>query len=527
MNFAIYSRKSYYTDTSESTKMQIEACREYVERHHDDVESVTVYEDDGYIRSEIDRPGMNRLRADVADGLIDCVVVYRIDRITSKMDDFCIFYAFLKDRGVKFVTVKDGIDTTTPIGEAMMYLAVIFSGIEVENDTLRITDNMNHLAASGYWCGGRPPLGLKIQNIFVSGRKSHKILVPDEETRAFKDELVRIFLDHHFTLQNMETYCRQQGIKSPQGKFLSSNQLYSILRAPQCVAATGRMYDYFADLGCQIDEGSPREKWDGTHAIMVYGRTTEKRIDGKKKHVLAPPEQWRVSLAQWAPYMPDDIYLRIMDQFGRNKIDKKMKHETTLLKGVLRCKCGRLMSLARKPKLDGSVSTWYHCPRREREGSEACDMRAIRADLIDDKVMDIFRSIELDPKLIEKYAEVSVKTSAEPSDGLRKRLVSVEGKIDRLTDTLAENGASAAAKYIVKQIEELDAEAVRIRRKLTEQTVAARRAKKALKSAQEKRDDIIRLCEHYDDFTMEEKNEIARAVIKSATWDGEVLKILL
>ena len=527
MNFAIYSRKSYFTDTSESTKMQVDACQEYIERHHDDVESVTIYEDDGYVRSEIDRPGMNRLRQDVADGLIDCVVVYRIDRITSKMDDFCIFYAFLKDRGVKFVTVKDGIDTTTPIGEAMMYLAVIFSGIEVENDTLRITDNMNHLAASGYWCGGKPPLGLKIQEIFVGGRKSHKILVIDEEAKAWKDELVRIFLDNHLTLQNLETYCRQQGIKSMNGKFLSTTQLYNILRAPQCVAATTKMYDYYESLGCQIDEGSPREKWDGSCAIMVYGRTTEKRIDGKKKHTIASPEEWRVSLAKWAPYMSDEIYLSILSQFGKNKIDKKMKHETTLLKGVLRCKCGRLMSLARKPKVDGSVTTWYHCPKRERAGVEACDCSAIKADLIDEKVMDIFRAIELDPKTLEKYVGVSVKAPADATEAARRALKTVEGKIARLTDALAENGASAAAKYIVQQIEELDAEASRIRRKIAEDSAAVRRAQKELKSTKEKRVDIIRLCEHYDDFTMAEKNEIARAVIKSATWDGETLKILL
>lgn len=526
MNFAIYSRKSYFTDTSESTKMQVDACQEYIKRHHDDVESVTIYEDDGYVRSEIDRPGMNRLRQDVADGLIDCVVVYRIDRITSKMDDFCIFYAFLKDRGVKFVTVKDGIDTTTPIGEAMMYLAVIFSGIEVENDTLRITDNMNHLAASGFWCGGRPPLGYKIQEV-AAGKKTHKVLAVDEKGKDLKDRLIRILLEHNFTLQRLETYCRQQGIKSPNGSFLSTTQLYAILRAPQCVAATPKMYDYFAGQGCQMDEGSPREKWDGSRAIMVYGRTTEKRIDGKKKHVQAPPEQWRVSLAQWEPYMSDELYLEILDHFGKKKINKKMKHETTLLKGVLRCKCGRLMQLARKKKVNGSVTTWYHCPRRERAGVEACDCVAIRADLIDEKVLEIFRAIELDPKMLEKYIDVKQKAPAGASDGLRKALKSVEGKIGRLTTTLAENGASAAAKYIVKQIEELDAEASQIRRKLTEASVEIRRAQKELKSAQEKRAEIVRLCEHFDDFTMDEKNEIARAVIKSAVWDNVALKILL
>ena len=63
MNFGIYTRKSYYTDTSDSVKMQLEACREYIDRVFDEIDTVTPYEDDGYVRSDIDRPAMNQLRA--------------------------------------------------------------------------------------------------------------------------------------------------------------------------------------------------------------------------------------------------------------------------------------------------------------------------------------------------------------------------------------------------------------------------------------------------------------------------------
>ena len=71
---------------------------------------------------------MNQLKEDIAAGLIDCVVIYKIDRVCSDMMDFCTFYSYLKEHEIKFITVQDGIDTTTPLGEAMMYLAVIFSG---------------------------------------------------------------------------------------------------------------------------------------------------------------------------------------------------------------------------------------------------------------------------------------------------------------------------------------------------------------------------------------------------------------
>lgn len=527
MNFAIYSRKSYYSDTSESTKMQVEACRDYIDRSFDDVDTITPYEDDGYIRSDIDRPAMNQLRQDVADGLIDCVVIYRIDRVCSNMMDFCTFYTFLKEREIKFITVKDGIDTTTPIGEAMMYLAVIFSGIEISNDTLRITDNMNHLAAAGFWCGGQPPLGYKIQEI-STGKKSHKTLVPDPAALEYKNMLIEILLDNRFSLQQMETYCRQQGIRSySSGSFLSTTQLHQILSSPMCVADTVAMYDYFESLGCMMDEGSPREKWDGRNGIIVYGRTTEKRVNGKKRHVKAPVDKWRISIGVHEPTMEPEQYFEIMKHFGQKKFDKKMKHETTLLKGVLRCKCGRLMSLARKPKADGSVSTWYHCPRREREGVASCDSKAIKAELLDEKVLEIFREIEHDPEVIRQYMKQEEKKPAGSTDALRKQILENGQKIDRLTATLAENGSSAAAKYIIAQIEKLDIEQIELNRKLAEQSVEVRRQQARLRGAMEKRMEITRLLENFDEFTMEEKNEIARTVIQSATWDNEALFLTL
>jgi DNA invertase Pin-like site-specific DNA recombinase len=62
--------------------MQYDACKEYIMRSFPDPENIMFYEDDGYVRSNIDRPGMNQMKEDIADGLIDCVVIYRIDRIT-------------------------------------------------------------------------------------------------------------------------------------------------------------------------------------------------------------------------------------------------------------------------------------------------------------------------------------------------------------------------------------------------------------------------------------------------------------
>ncbi|HBH93809.1 MAG TPA: hypothetical protein DDX70_11495, partial [Bacteroides sp.] len=97
MNFGIYGRKSYFVDTSESTQMQFDVCKEHIRLHfsEDEISSITLYEDDGYVRSDMDRPGMNQLKEDIAVGLVDCVIIYKIDRICSDMMDFCVFYSFL------------------------------------------------------------------------------------------------------------------------------------------------------------------------------------------------------------------------------------------------------------------------------------------------------------------------------------------------------------------------------------------------------------------------------------------------
>ena len=369
MNFGIYGRKSYFKDTSDSTQMQFNVCEAHIQQHFGNADSIQYYEDDGFVRSNMDRPGMNQLREDISAGLINCVIIYKIDRVCSDMMDFCTFYTFLKEHSVKFITVKDGIDTTTPLGEAMMYLAVIFSGLEVQTDSLRITDNLNHLAAKGFWCGGRPPLGYSIVPIDL-GTKSHKTLAFNEDEIQYKNQLIDIFLEHQFSLQAMETYCKNHGITSLNGRFLSTTQLYAIFTSPHCVQNTAAMYDYFEAKGCVMDEESPRKKWDGTHGIIVYGRTTERKIDGKKKHVQAPPEKWRISIGYHQPYMTDQRYFSIMAQFGKNTFSKKTKYDLPLLKGVLRCKCGRSMGMSRKKRVDGSISTWYYCPKRMQIGAD-------------------------------------------------------------------------------------------------------------------------------------------------------------
>ena len=105
------------------------------------------------------------------------------------------------------------------------------------------------------------------------------------------------FLAYNCSLQGMETRFKNQGIRTQSGKFFSTTQLHKMLTMPYCVEATPEVYDFYAAKGCIMDPGSPREMWDGSVGVIIYGRSTEKN----KKHQAQPPEKWTVCLGSTSP----------------------------------------------------------------------------------------------------------------------------------------------------------------------------------------------------------------------------------
>lgn len=520
MRFANYGRKSVFSDKSDSVNNQLRMAREYAEmRFPGQIESFVCYSDEDFTGANTNRPDLQRLISDIQAGLIDVLIVYQLDRLSRDVRDFANIYAMLEDHHVHFVSVRENIDTTTPIGRAMMYVTVVFAQMERETIAARVTDNMIGLAKKGYWTGGNPPRGYVRQNIIVDGRK-HVTIVPDPEGAAYVMNIADTFLNGGFSLQGMETYLKNKGIRTDSGSFFSTAQLHKILTMPYCVEATAAVYDYYEAKGCIMDSDSPREKWDGTHGVMIYGRSTEKN----KKHQLQPPEKWIVCVGRHEPFMPAEKWLAIQAQFSQNKFDKTMKYDVPLLKGVLRCSCGSIMPVSRKKKTNGSVSSWYYCLKRMRQGASVCSCSQIKVDILDEKVLDIFRRIEHDPYLIRNYA-ASLSDPQNPVDIsiLSQRISSTEAKIRRLAGNLALHDDSSASKYIIEEMERLDVELATLKQERLAASSHERQARIENKSLEEKAAEISAFLRDFNSFTALERNEVARKVISQCVWNGKTL----
>ncbi|MFG6329262.1 MAG: recombinase family protein [Lachnospiraceae bacterium] len=524
MRFAIYGRKSIYSDKSDSVDNQQKMCKDYIDFHFKDYDKTfEIYSDEGFSGGNMNRPALKRLLADVKDGTVDAIIVYQLDRISRNVRDFSNIYALFEEKNVMFISIKENIDTATPIGRAMMYVTMVFAQVERENISSRVADNLIGLAKKGLWTGGNPPYGYVRERIQING-KTHVSIAIDPEAAKYDEWIFDTFLGNNYSLQRMETAFKNQGIRTPNGAYFSTGQLHKILTMPYCVEATPEVYDYFNNLGCQMDSGSPREIWDGTHGVMVYGRSTEKN----KKHTLQPPDKWIVCIGVHKPFIPAAKWLAAQERFKQNIFNKTMKYDIPLLKGVLRCaNCGRLMAVSRKKTKTG-VTSHYYCTKRMREGAEACNAKWTNCNIINNKVMEIFKKIEADPEVVQNYtADTNPINYIKKIKDLEKKAMQLRTKIERLTESITETENSSAAKYIIAQIEKEDLNLSAVKREIEEAKIESRKQQSEKQSTEKTAFEIANLIRGLDGLSSSEKNRIVREVVKECTWDGNTLFLML
>lgn len=523
LKIAAYGRKSIFSDKSDSTDVQYKLAEEYCKSHYTDY-VLSRYEDEGYTGANTDRPDYNRLIANIKDHQYNIVICYKIDRISRNVSDFSNFFSMLSDYNVEFVSIKEQIDTSTPLGRAMMYICSVFAQMERETIAERVTDNLLELAKSGRWAGGRAPVGFKRKRITIEN-KTHTILVENPDEIPFFNMITDTFLSGNYSLGSLETYFRKKSIKTLNGKYLSATQLYNILKNPHYTAADSATLEYFKSLGCTI--GCDESKFTGEYGIIAYGRTS----GGKKKtHKVNPPDKWVITVGLHHPLISSDKWLAIQKRFGQNVIDRTRKHKIGILKGVLRCTCGYAMRVQHKvDKIYNKTYDNYFCQNRNRRGREFCDCPFTPVSTLDQTVLDILKNIALDKTIIDNYVyENEVLNSCQRSNSIiQKDINKVSLRINNLTTTLAANAESTAAKYLIQEIEKLDKELTRLKYELMETEQNERKRSKVRAENEDKYAAICYIVDNLETLDYDELNGLMKELLKECIWDGAHLRIKL
>ncbi|MCT6922771.1 recombinase family protein [Metasolibacillus sp.] len=123
------------------------------------IEETVVFEDAGYSAKNTKRPKYQEMMQRIKEGEFTHLIVWKIDRISRNLKDFTVMYEELKDYGVTFVSKNEQFDTSTPIGEAVLKIILVFAELERQLSSERVTAVMLDRAQQGIWNGGAVPIG--------------------------------------------------------------------------------------------------------------------------------------------------------------------------------------------------------------------------------------------------------------------------------------------------------------------------------------------------------------------------------
>jgi len=224
---AVYTRKS----TSEgldsdfnTLDAQREACEAYIQSQRSEgwlcVDQK--YDDGGFSGGNMDRPAMARLLAEIEAGQVDCVVVYKVDRLSRSLLDFARLMDVFDKHNVSFVSVTQQFNTATSMGRLMLNVLLSFAQFEREIISERTSDKMCAARRKGKWLGGPPILGYDVD------REKHKLVVNREEAEMVR-ELFDLYIRHQSLLQvaqeanrrrwTTKAYVTAKGIHKGAGRF--------------------------------------------------------------------------------------------------------------------------------------------------------------------------------------------------------------------------------------------------------------------------------------------------------------------
>lgn len=165
---AIYTRKSVQPPIPQeitSLESQRAICSAYIssQQHKSWVELKKKYDDPGRSGSNLDRPALQDLLADIEGGLIDVVLVYKLDRITRTLLDFVRLIDLFERYGVVFVAITQNFDTSDSMGRLIRNVLLTFAQFEREIAADRMRDKVRVMKQRGLWTGGDAPLGYDLR----------------------------------------------------------------------------------------------------------------------------------------------------------------------------------------------------------------------------------------------------------------------------------------------------------------------------------------------------------------------------
>ncbi|MDO9183576.1 MAG: recombinase family protein, partial [Bacteriovorax sp.] len=356
---------------------------------------VDTYIDDGYSAKDTNRPAYQRMMRDIQSGKVNLILVTDFSRLSRSIADFSMLLKDLEARKAKFFSAKEQFDTSTPVGEMMVYNMINLAQFERKQTSERVSINFHSRGLRGLMNGGISMLGFE-----KDPTNTGRLLVNKDEV----SHVQKIFKEYlrSSSLQSTANILNDKGIRR---KLANKKKEQGKVGEKWTVKAVRNVLTNFAYIGKrEINRGHKNEDQES----------------------LKPWQRYQIVVASWKGIVDEDDFYCVQNLLEENRQKERTrlkgaKNRFYLLSGIIQCgECGR--ALIGQTSHGRSNTHRYYGHKREVGEDITCKYARFRADEIEGVVVNHLDEILHQAGGLGRVAaNISKIMSYQNGDGLAER----------------------------------------------------------------------------------------------------------
>ncbi|MDN4525366.1 recombinase family protein [Fictibacillus fluitans] len=374
MKVVVYIRVSTHEQVEEGYSIQAQKTRLQAYAVSQGWEIVHFYVDEGISAKDMNRPELMRMLRGVKEKAFDCVLVYRLDRLTRSVMDLHELINLFEKHDVKFKSATEIYDTTTATGRLFITLVAALAQWERENLGERVKFGMEEKAREGKWVNSMSPLGYD--------REGDHLVINTGEAAVVK-EIFNQYTTNNLGISKLARMLNDRGIKTKTGNTFSQAPLKYILTNPIYI---------------------------GT---MRYNHRVNKKNYFEVENV-APP------------IIEPEVFEKAQLILGNRRTSHPRRATSPFIySGVLKChRCGK--NLNGKYSISRGIESYaYYCPSKK---VGKCDLPTISQNFVNARFRDLMAEWDISPDLEETLSGPANTKAQDQMEELKKEWKAIQSR---------------------------------------------------------------------------------------------------
>lgn len=361
---------------SNSITSQKVLLNEYIEEH-DDLDSYDIYIDDGYTGTDFNRPGFQRLIADMEKEKINCVLVKDLSRLGRNYIEVGnyieqIFPLF----DVRFIAINDNVDSfKNPMSTNTILIPFknLINDEYARDTSSKIKSALNGRKKKGEFIGAFPSYG------YVKDKLDKHKLVIDEESAGIVKKIFEWKVKEGLGNLSICHRLNDMGVLNPTGyKKKKLHQNYSNFKTKKedytwCPSTISNILKNDVYIG-NVTQGKRKVKSYKIHKIEQV-----------------PSNEWITVKNMHEPIIDNELFYKAQEL---RKVDTRIQKNgiLSIWAGILKCAdCGRAMHKKYCKNASGTVYEYYICGTYRKKSSKLCTKHTLKVEELNDSVLEIIK----------------------------------------------------------------------------------------------------------------------------------------